>query len=97
MNNEFEASRRSGDVKKQRDLRASVQAAYNETQRLGEQIVQIRQYLVIAQYLLYESGNENDASELSQEVNSLLLGTPFPTLPLSKEERDQELRRYGIL
>ena len=97
MNNEFEASRRSDDVKKQRDLRASVQAAYNETQRLGEQIIQIRQYLVIAQYLLYESGNENEASELSQEVNSLLLGTPFPTLPLSKEESDQEVRRYGIL
>jgi hypothetical protein len=97
LNNEFEASRRSGDVKKQRDLRASVQAAYNETQRLGEQIIQIRQYLVIAQYLLYESGNENEALELSQEVNSLLLGTPFPSLPLSKEESDQEVRRYGIL
>lgn len=97
LNNEFEASRRSGDVKKQRDLRASVQAAYNETQRLGEQIIQIRQYLVIAQYVLYESGNENEAFELSQEVNSLLLGTPFPSLPLSKEESDQEVRRYGIL
>ena len=97
LNNKFETSRRSGDVKKQRELRASVQALYDETQRLGEQIIQVRQYLIITQYLLYESGNESEAAELSQELNTLMLGTQIPSLPLSKEESDQEVRRYGIL
>ena len=97
LNNEFETSRRSGDVKKQRELRASIQAVYDETQRLGEQIIQIRQYLIITQYLLYESGNESEAVELTQELNTLMLGTQIPSLPISREESEQEVRRYGIL
>jgi hypothetical protein len=97
MNEEFEAARRSGDVKKQRDLRPKVQNAYNQTQQLGEQIIQSRQYLIITQYLHYQAGNEVAATELAQEINSMMLNTPFPALPTTKEESEAEIQRYGIL
>jgi len=97
LNEEFETARRSGNVTKQRELRAKVQNAYNQTQQFGEQIIQNRQYLIITQYLHYQSGNDVAAVELAQEINNVMQNTPFPTLPNSKEESESEIQRYGIL
>ena len=96
LSDEFEAARRSGDVTTQRKLRPQINTQYERTQSIGDNIMQIRQYIAITQYVLYKSGNESDAEEIANQLNGLLSGTPFPTLPLSIEEAEQEITRYGL-
>lgn len=93
---EFETARRTGDVTKQRKLRPQINAQYERTQTIGDNIMQIRQYMAITQYALYKSGNESDAVEIANQVNGLLDGTPFPTLPETETESVAEITRYGL-
>ncbi len=94
---EFDAARRSGDINKQRKLRPQINALAQQAQSLGEEVMQVRQYLAITQFSLYKSGNVTEAEEMVTTINAMLQGTPFPLLPANEEESTQEITRYGLL
>lgn len=96
LSEEFEAARSNGDISKQRSLRPQITTLYEQTQSIGDNIMQIRQYLSIAQYVFYKTGNNTEAEALATEVNVLFEGTPFPTLPLDQIESEAEINRYGL-
>ncbi|MCG8374765.1 MAG: DUF2723 domain-containing protein [Balneolales bacterium] len=99
LNEEFEEARRSGDVRKQRDLRPRVASAHSQREQLGNSIVSTRQFLSITLYGLLKSNSDDEAQEMISDVNSKLEGTPFSSLllPTSIEESEMEMRRYGLI
>lgn len=97
LSEEFDAARRSGDINKQRKLRPQINALAQRAQSLGEEVMQVRQYLAITQFALYKSGNIAEAEEMVATINEMLQGTPFPLLPLDEQESTQEITRYGLL
>jgi hypothetical protein len=96
LNSDFENARREGDITTQRELRGRINASFERRQSYGDQLMQVRQYLSIASYALFKSGNTDGANEIVELVNSSFEGTPFPTLPTTVEESEVEMRRYGL-
>lgn len=96
LSDEFEAARRTGDIDTQRRLRPQINAQYERTQTLGDQIMSTRQYLSITQYALYKSGNTEIANQIAIDINGLMTGTPFPTLPTDIISSEAEIARYGL-
>lgn len=96
LNAEFEAARREGDITAQRNLRGRINATFERRQSYGDQLMQVRQYLAIATYVLLKSEDTDGANALIDLVNTSFAGTPFPTLPVTLEESEMEMRRYGL-
>ncbi len=96
LNSDFEDARRQGDINTQRDLRGRINSTFDRRQGYGDQLMQVRQYLSIASYTLFKSGNIEGANEIIDLVNVSFEGTPFPTLPTTVEESAIEMRRYGL-
>lgn len=96
LNAEFEEARREGQIQAQRSLRPQINATYERRQSYGDQMMQVRQYLSIASYVLFKIGEDAEATELVSLVNDAFEGTPFPTLPSTVEESEMEMRRYGL-
>lgn len=96
LSEEFEAARRTGDVTKQRQLRPQINSLYEQTQNMGDRIMSVRQYIVIIQYALFKSGNTLEAEQISSDLNNLMNGTPFPTLPEDESTSEIEITRYGL-
>lgn len=93
----FEAARQRGDIQAQRKLRARANDLNQQQQSVGNSIMSIRQFLSIENYVLRKAGNETLADELLTEVNGALDGTPFPSLPSTLAESEQEMIRYGLI
>ncbi len=96
MRLEFEAARRSGDITKQRNLRPQINSIYERTQNIGNNLMQIRQYLSITVYALFKSGNDAEAETIIADVNAMFEGTPFQPLPTSEATSLIEMQRYGL-
>lgn len=96
LNEEFEAARRQGDIQKQRTIRGQINASYERRQSYGDQLMQVRQYLSIASFAFFQSGEIESANEIVELVNVSFEGTPFPALPTSPEESALEMQRYGL-
>lgn len=96
LNEDFETARREGDIQSQRSLRGRINSSYERRQSYGDQMMQVRQYLSIASYTLFKSGNDAEALEIVDLVNTSFEGTSFPGLPTTVEESAIEMKRYGL-
>ena len=97
LSESFESARQNGDIQAQRKLRGRVNSLNQQRQNIGNNVMSVRQYLSIINYVLLNAGEEELAQELIEEVNGALLSTPFQPLPTTAMESEQEMIRYGLI
>lgn len=90
-----EAARISGNIRKQREIRAQLSNINQRAENAARQIMPARQALVLAQYIYYQNDATEQAEEIAERVNTIM-GADFPAMPDSKESSRAEVGRYGI-
>ncbi|MCH2448643.1 MAG: DUF2723 domain-containing protein [Gracilimonas sp.] len=95
LNIEFESARNQGDIRAQREIRPQLNQLNSDAQNYISQIRTIRQSLALIQYVYFQVDEIEKATELAESVNEQM-GQTFPQLPLTKEENEQEINRYGL-
>ncbi|MEX2477286.1 MAG: DUF2723 domain-containing protein [Gracilimonas sp.] len=95
LNNEFEAARSEGNISLQREIRPQLNQLNSDAQEYVTQIRTIRQSLALIQYVYFQGDDPGKGTELAERVNEQM-GDTFPQLPLTREENEEEISRYGL-
>lgn len=95
LNQQFESAQTRGNISEQRELRTKLQNINADAQQYLREVRMARQSLVLVQYVYFQAGQTDKATELATNVDAMM-GASFPAMPASKEQSQQEISRYGI-
>ena len=92
---DIKEARNNANVKAQQRLRNRIQNIGSRRQQIGREISRSIYQLTILQRIYFISGNDQEAKDLAEEVNSVT-GDRLP-FPSTKEENKKEVDRYPSL
>jgi len=92
---DIKEARNNANMKAQQRLRNRIQNIGSRRQQIGREISRSIYQLTILQRIYFISGNDQEAKDLAEEVNSIT-GDRLP-FPSTKEENKKEVDRYPSL
>jgi len=93
---QYEQARRNADVKAQRTLTQQNNALVKQARSLSQNVMRERQSIVIAQYVYFRAGGDEQGLQIAEETNAKFEGTQIPLIPKSKQESIQLGIQYGL-
>ncbi|MFN1833823.1 DUF2723 domain-containing protein [Balneola sp. MJW-20] len=95
LNDEFDQARADRRMEDQRRIRTQQESMIPRIESLQRELVQSRQAFIIAQNILFRTGNTDEAIALADKVDSLL-GPQFPAMPTDEQQNMAEYNQYGL-